>query len=710
MILKQRRAWAAIGNPVHRKYSFGGQNVLRRLSALALLLGAGSALAAPQAGQVKYALPGDWVLPPPVASDGSPPPEAPLRVIFMDHQVRIGPAGEESYNAYRMKILKPEALPVGNVSIVWAPSSGTATVHHLRIVRDGEVTDLLKEQSFQVIQREGGLEQSMLDGYLTAMLQAPGLRVGDELEFASTVVRRDRTLGEHVFGFVQLPVQGLPGAFRFRLNWPDGRALSWRATRDLPQALPAKANGQSSITYELRSPGSSIINDGAPARYNVRRLVEYSDFGSWSDVSRRFAPLYEKAAVLSSNSTLHTEAAKIAAGFRTPAARAEAALRLVQDHVRYVYVGLDGGNYRPATADETWQRRFGDCKAKTALLLALLRELKIDAEPVLVDALGGDGMDVRLPRPDVFNHVVVRAKIGGETHWLDGTRLGDRYLDMLPAPAFRWALAVKSGGSELEAMVPRALPRPQFIGVVDIDASKGFDKPASVNAQHVMRQDEAYAVRVQLAAMSAEDADRAVRSYWRQEMNWIEPSAVSWRYDERRATLVLALEGEGKPEWKGNDEDGRSLDIPGAGFYPPDLRRRPREQDQGAPWATNFPRFKCYATSIRLPAPDSKWRWVYYADPMNLYLGGTRYWRASGMKDNVVRTVMSSNIDEPEISAAEAKAANDAISGFNNNISRVYQASTLQQAGPQPPSRSLPFEDRVDWTGDASACSAPTKN
>lgn len=174
--------------------------MLRLLTTFAVLLGTGSALAVPEAPHVNYAPPGKWVLTPPRPADGTLPPDAPIQVDFMDHQVRISPAGQETYFAYRMKLLTPEALPAGNVSVVWAPSSGTATVHHLRIVRDGQVTDLLKDQKFRVIQREGGLEESMLDGYLTAMLQVPGLRVGDTLEFASTILRRDPTLGDSVFG------------------------------------------------------------------------------------------------------------------------------------------------------------------------------------------------------------------------------------------------------------------------------------------------------------------------------------------------------------------------------------------------------------------------------------------------------------------------------------------------------------------------------
>src|SRR5690606_29278685 len=119
-------------------------------------------------------------------------------------------------------------------------------------------------------------------------------------------------------------------------------------------------------------------------------LAEYSDFASWPAVSQRFHPLFAQASTLAADSPLHAEAARIAAAHEGKLARAQAALELVQQQVRYIYVGLNGGNFVPAGADETWSRRYGDCKGKTALLLALLRELGIEAEAVLVNNTGLD--------------------------------------------------------------------------------------------------------------------------------------------------------------------------------------------------------------------------------------------------------------------------------------------------------------------------------
>jgi len=152
--------------------------------------------------------------------------------------------------------------------------------------------------------------------------------------------------------------------------------------------------------------------------------------------------------MLAPDSPIQKEIARIASTETDSVKQIKAALQLVQDRIRYVYIGLNGGNFMPAAADETWTRRFGDCKAKTALLLAVLRGLGIRGEAVLVNSLGGDGINERLPTPFVFDHVLVRVNLGKQTYWLDGTRLGDRTLD--PPLALRWVLPLRSGGGDLE--------------------------------------------------------------------------------------------------------------------------------------------------------------------------------------------------------------------------------------------------------------------
>jgi hypothetical protein len=674
-----------------------------RATALAFALISGPAFAA---DEVLYAAAPGWVIAAPQPT-GTVALAGPLQFAYLDYQVYAGPDGDELYTASRTRILAPEGLAAGNITLTWSPDSGDATVHHLRILRDGQQIDVLESTKFEVLRREEFLQDAVLTGRLTAVMQVPGLRVGDELEVAATVRRRDPTLGEHSFGFVQLPMVGMPGAFRARLLWPESRSLTWRATSDVQTVQETREAGRKELVYDLRDPSSVVLADGAPLRVNLRRLIEFSDFASWDEVSRRVAPLFEEASELPRDSTLHQEIAAIARSTNDPVRRAEAALQLVQERIRYVYVGLDGGNLRPATAAETWTRRFGDCKAKTALLLAILDDLDIAAEPVLVHSLGGDGANERLPSPGLFDHVLVRAKIGNTVHWLDGTRIGDRSLAAISPPPYKWVLPLRREGANLEA-VPSTRPAvPQRITVIEVDASGGFEQRASVKAHLIMRGAEAYATRSQLSALSAQDAERSVRTFWEQGYGSIEADTASWKYDEQMAVLRLSVEGTIKLEWKGGERQGYNLDIFGAGFFPPNEYRRPREQDQTAPWLTDHPAYTCWATAIRLPQSSPSWKWEYRANPVNRTMGGMTYWRTSDLREGVVRTIMSRRADVPEISADEAQEVNRLLPTFDNNVSQVYQINANTLGTTRIPLAEAPFGEQTDWMSPRAPCGVP---
>ena len=142
--------------------------------------------------------------------------------------------------------------------------------------------------------------------------------------------------------------------------------------------------------------------------------------------------------------------------------------------MRYVALLMGSGDYIPASAETTWSRRFGDCKAKTALLTGILRELGVTAVPVLVSSTAGDGLDQRLPMLAAFDHVIVRATIGPRDYYLDGTRSGDSRIDRLPIPYYRWGLPLVAN-AKLVPMVPAPLARPQTDTLIYLDASAGGD-------------------------------------------------------------------------------------------------------------------------------------------------------------------------------------------------------------------------------------------
>jgi hypothetical protein len=617
-----------------------------------------------------------------------------------DFVVHLDDQGQSQYLGYRTRILHANALQLGNVSIAWNPAAGAPTVHVIRVYRDGETIDVLKKASFEILRREDQLEAARLDGSLTAILRIPDLRVGDELEVGLTLPNSDPTLRNNVAGILTLAPQPAPGRYRLRLSWAKSRKPSIKMTPDMQAA---RAESAQAIDFRFDNPPAVILAKDAPPRHLWKRIVEFSNFPDWSAVSRQFAPLYVKAAKLSEGSAVKREASRIAAARSNPFDRASAALKLVQQDVRYIYVGLDGGNLTPSTAEETWQRRYGDCKGKTALLLALLAELKIEAEPVLVNSAGlDDGLDERLPNPGMFDHVIVRARIGDAVYWLDGTLPPVAGPAAAPVFPFRWVLPLRVQGGSIERLEWQAPTAPDEVSTFEIDARAGFDKPARITSTTIIRGLKGLQQQAQLSAVAP---DQLLNSF-RQEAvgdTWQVIDDVKWHYDEKAAASILTITGTGIVAW--TDEDGeKSLALAGGGFNPPERRVRGAGQDQNLPFYAK-PEFTCHVTTVRLPGSTQPYQWSSQS-AFDTRIFGRNYYRAFELRDGAIRMVRGSRVEHPEIDAATAQRDNGRIAAFDNSMGWITYdpASKKQQVGD---GKRVPATYEIDWSAKNVPCGSP---
>jgi hypothetical protein len=660
------------------------------------------ALAASAAGhaandQVRRAPVPGWVVP----TEALPVPESASGLVFVRRSetlVHLGAQGHTQYLGYRVRILHPNALQAGNLTLSWNPAAGSPAVHVLRVHRGAESRDVLDGASFEILRREDQLEASALTGILTAALRVPDLRVGDELEIAISVPMDDPTLRPRDFGLIGLMPEPAPGRFRFGLSWDEGHAPNLKMT---PLMAVAARRGPRSVTFDFDNPPLVAPPEGAPVRYAWQRIVEYSDFSDWTAISRHFAPIFARAAALPAGSPIRDEARRIAAAHASPLDRARAALELVQREVRYVYVGLNGGNLTPATASETWQRRYGDCKGKTALLLALLAELGIEAQPVLVSNSGADdGLDERLPSPFHFDHVVVRSRIAGADYWLDGTLPPVAAPSREPVLPYRWVLPVTAQGRSIERIQWRPAAVPDEISLYEIDARAGFDRPARITTTRILRGIAGLVEHSQMSALTQPQ----LLSMYRQnlaESPWEAIDSVQWRYDARAQASVTTITGTGSVDWATRSGGSRWLTLPGGGFSPPQRRTRPAEQDQDLPYY-NAPEFNCHATTVRLPSATDVRHWSYNAS-FDTRIFGRTYYRAFDLRDGAIRMVRGSRVEQIEIDAAGARRDNDRIASFDNSMASItYDPS--DEASAERPGRRVPATDEIDWTGDDVPC------
>jgi hypothetical protein len=619
-----------------------------------------------------------------------------------DVLVHLNSKGQEQYLGYRIKILHANALQMGNLSLAWNPAAGAPTVHGVKVHRGDETIDVLENTSFEILRREDQLEAARLDGTLTAVLRVPDLRVGDELEVEMTTLASDPSLGKNDAGLLFLAPSPAAGRYHLGLSWDKGRRPNLKMSPDMKAVAVSRESG---VDFRFDNPATVTPPKDAPARYQWPRMVEFSDFPDWPAVSRHFAPLYQKAVQLSAASPIKREAARIAAAHPVPLDRARAALKLVQQDVRYIYVGLDGGNLTPATAEETWQRRYGDCKGKTALLLALLAELGVKAEPVLVNSSGtDDGLDERLPSPRLFDHVLVRAHVDGKPYWLDGTLPPVALPTSTPVMPFEWVLPLTTQGRSIEQLEWKPLETPEEISLYEIDARAGFDKTARITSTSITRGIKGLQAQMQFSALTPAQ----ILSAFRQELTgdtWQTIDDVQWKYDEKAAASVLTISGTGMVDWEDDGDGEKSLALPGGGFNPPEKRIRPTEQDQALPFYAK-PEFSCHVTTVRLPTSTQPEQWSSKAS-FDTRMFGRAYYRAFELRDGSIRMVRASRVEQREIDAATAKRDNGRIAAFDNSMGWISYAPTGRKMSVGD-GRSVPATYERDWTASDVPCSAGT--
>lgn len=525
-------------------------------------------------------------------------------VVILDSQQRLEGDTVWTYSDRALRVQSTQALTqIGTLALPWQPARGDLIIHRIEIIRGTEHIDLLAggRDPFSVLRREEGLEKLQFNGVLTATMAVEGLRVGDVLRTTFSVTQRDAVLG----GAAQLS-SGLPvdpfrvTSGRARLLWPAATPVKWRLYAEGADVKEATVGGYHEVSIALPLPKQPETPADAPLRFRNLPLVEATTFPDWAAVSKTMAPLYRTEGTIPAGSALAAEVSRIEKLSADPRERAAAALALVQDKVRYLFNGMADGNYVPQTPGQTWSLRYGDCKAKTLLLLAILHALGIEAEPVLANLTLGDYVAKRLPAPAAFDHILVRATIAGKSLWLDGTGNGSLLADLDDTPPLGNVLPVRTGGAQLLPVDTHAPARPDLSATIDLDERAGIYFPATFKATFTVRGTAAQQVKLGAAQGSRDDIDKFVDALSRPFLGETAVATRAFSYDDAAGTATLSLTGATYPDW--SKEAGRYVSvidttIPGIGFAP----ERARAAWQNIPVSTGAPGKVALRVRIQLP-------------------------------------------------------------------------------------------------------------
>jgi hypothetical protein len=154
----------------------------------------------------------------------------------------------------------------------------------------------------------------------------------------------------------------------------------------------------------------------APSQFNYGipgSLLSWSSYGTWHERLNDGAedlPPDEK-----------TRIRKLVEGISDKQEIIKRLYHYMQDNTRYVFVAVDVGGLKPYPASFVSSKKYGDCKALTIFMKAMLMESGIPSFYTLVN---GDGNPIRIntaaPGPQ-FNHVILCVPLDKDTVWLEDT-------------------------------------------------------------------------------------------------------------------------------------------------------------------------------------------------------------------------------------------------------------------------------------------------
>jgi len=429
----------------------------------------------------------------------------------------------------------------GQISMTYNPIFERVSVNFIHLIRDGKIIDLTKEVQFRIVEREDELDDGIVSGRLKAITNLKDVRVGDIVDYATTVHTRTTLWpGQAFYHFSQRYSE--PVAMRaVRFLWLEGMEPQTKSINSEVSFSTQKIAEGTEWEWITKDPPVIQGENDVPATAFQWGRIDVSTMKDWAALARWATGLYEGDDSLPEDFVARLDAiSKISSA---PGDRLTEATRYVQDNIRYVGEEMGEGSYVPRRPKTVLARAYGDCKDKSLLLAVALRRLGIDAVPALVSTREGNGLPDRLPSPLIFDHVIVRAMVDGKAIWIDptGAHKGGRGSAMVPSN-LGYALPIRSGQTTLEKMdgfgpyAGRVAVLEQFL--VDETA----DIPLTLHVETRYTQARADNMRSSWAAGSAKSISDANLKFYRDRFPGIVESKPLERNDDRDANVLTMVE------------------------------------------------------------------------------------------------------------------------------------------------------------------------
>lgn len=537
----------------------------------------------------------------------------------------------------------------GRFQIDFQPDYQKLTIHRVELRRAGQWLDRLRPERISLARRETAFEQDIADGAVTALIVLDDVRADDVVRISYSVVGSNPILAGQ---FAETAYMGwrnpVLDAYLRVLYDPGTKVKTQRENADVSVAVRQAGDAVEASAHAHAAP-AIVDEDSYPVWFQPFPVLRVSTERRWADVVDWALPLYPEVRNLPPDLE-----AKLADWSKIPERRdrLKAALRSVQDEVRYFGIEVGDSSHKPSLPGDTWKRRYGDCKDKAYLLATLLDRLDVPAAPALVSTQRGRAISDFPPAASVFNHVIVRAELDGKPVWVDptipqqGGKPGDYDLS-----AYGVALPIAAGVSTLESIAP-VRDATAGAGVEEHFEAAPDGRNVKLRVETIYQGGSADHARRTIAAERKSDLSRRYADYYRKRYGELTSLGDPQFTDDRDANTFRIVETYAiASPYESEGESKKSIETYAEALQ--NASALPRSMARSGPLDFSSP--GRYYHRIRIDLPES-WRAPPEHDEVRYGSSAFGFSRAIAIAAGKVELDYDLQVKAPEVMPADMAA------------------------------------------------------
>jgi len=505
-----------------------------------------------------------------------------IAYLLSDRQVRKTSDGYDYFDRLAYEVIDRSGLESSaRIAPLFDPVDETLSFNFVRVIRNGEVIDRLTDAEITLLRQEEGLDSSLIDGLITALIQLEDVRIGDVIDYSYSGSVASKLWPDDIFEIASTEWSVPLAQMHFNLMVPEDLFVEARGiSTDIAPKITLNG-GWKSLKLHVRDTDPVNPEQNIPDDWTTYGFVVFSTMESWSDIVDWAVPLFTFDEPLPADFVEKLDG--IADAYSHPEDRATHALRLIQADIRYLGFQIGLGSHVPRSPTVTLELGYGDCKDKSVLLVSALNYLGIDAVPALASTTGGDLLPQFPPTIGGFDHMIVEFDIDGRKFWVDPTlsHQGGK-AETFANLGYGYVLPIRHDQSQL-VKLDEPLPDTPVSEIIEtFEFPETGDTGLRVSIEYTYRSYQADNMRFQISSAGQESMTRSFLDYYAANYEGLTeslPLTITDDMDEN--VVVFRAEYEMDASTFDQSDYGDSLPVLGTGVQ--DILPRQVEAKRIAP-------------------------------------------------------------------------------------------------------------------------------